>query len=254
MVVASKSGATRKVRDMLFEDWWKANIATVAGGALAQEAIFKAYRREMDARNALGQQGFERMLNSLGIKRSVRQGKIYRLGVGFVRVASGADAPPLTVAAQSAAPPPPAAPAEDNFAVQASMDVFQERLRQRLPTSERGEGFDAAHDEASDPGAHERAAACYAYAAAQPEGVTPFVDFNVKSAGVGRIGYIVRDTIVMMWPWSVRWWKPKTDAPGWKRRCLVKAGALILAAIERHDREKAREALAEAQASQMTGI
>ncbi len=35
----------------------------------------------------------------------------------------------------------------------------------------------------------------------------------------------------MYWPWATSWWKPTT-----KRRNLVKAGALILAEIERLDR------------------
>lgn len=34
-----------------------------------------------------------------------------------------------------------------------------------------------------------------------------------------------------MWPWDLKWWKPSTP-----RRNLVKAGALIVAEIERLDR------------------
>ena len=40
--------------------------------------------------------------------------------------------------------------------------------------------------------------------------------------------------IEQLWPWSIDWWKP-TD----KRRDLVKAGALIVAEIERLDRVEA---------------
>lgn len=39
------------------------------------------------------------------------------------------------------------------------------------------------------------------------------------------------------WPWLEKWWKPK-DA----RRDLVKAGALIVAEIERRDRSAALDA------------
>jgi len=35
----------------------------------------------------------------------------------------------------------------------------------------------------------------------------------------------------LMWPWSVDWWKPKG-----RRRDLIRAGALIVAEIERLDR------------------
>lgn len=38
------------------------------------------------------------------------------------------------------------------------------------------------------------------------------------------------------WPWSDRWWRPTNP-----RRDLVKAGALILAEIERLDREEERK-------------
>ena len=39
------------------------------------------------------------------------------------------------------------------------------------------------------------------------------------------------------WPWSLDWWKPKDP-----RRDLVRAGALIVAEIERLDRQPARGA------------
>lgn len=39
-----------------------------------------------------------------------------------------------------------------------------------------------------------------------------------------------------MWPWDVSWWKPSDY-----RRNLVKAGALILAEIERLDRASRKE-------------
>ena len=44
--------------------------------------------------------------------------------------------------------------------------------------------------------------------------------------------------IALIWPWAEHWWKPKTP-----RRDLIRAGALIVAEIERIDRAdaKARE-------------
>lgn len=38
------------------------------------------------------------------------------------------------------------------------------------------------------------------------------------------------------WPWSRAWWKPAS-----RRRCLIKAGALILAEIERIDRAESHQ-------------
>lgn len=261
-------------RDLVFEQWFKDNIARVEGGRLEQRSIYKAYRQFQRGDRALGVQGVERMLNTLGVKRKVLQGKPYRLGVGFK-----ADvATPAVALAQANARPGALVtdglrdaarlsssrvtfegegwrgvivgedgPAMRSLAVVS--EVYAERRRQVAE-----EGFDAAHDDASDPGAHERAAACYAYAAAQPEHLTPFVETASKLPRTGRLGWFVRDMLVTMWPWAAHWWKPQTDRADWKRRCLVKACALGLAAIERIDREKARADLEAAQRSQMTGV
>ena len=60
--------------------------------------------------------------------------------------------------------------------------------------------------------------------------------------------YVLHDTfgtrsvfpgIRALWPWSALWWKPTT-----RRRNLVKAGAMIVAEIERLDRAAARQAIA----------
>lgn len=268
-------------RDLVFRQWFEDNIERVEGGALELRSIVAAYRRDVHGAK-LGRDGVTRILNELGVKRSERQGKPYRLGVGFkVDIVKGrpddAKGEALVSGAswsKGVAPPPamlrlastplgpeslllaiPDASDGTSFTAIAINDVLSERLRQRAPVAEGGEGFDAAHDDDADPGAHERAAACYAYAAGQADHLAPFVDFTAKTAPrEGRLGWVVRDTLVMMWPWPVLWWKPKTDEPDWKRRCLVRAGALIIAAIERHDRDKAREALADSQASQMTGV
>jgi hypothetical protein len=42
-----------------------------------------------------------------------------------------------------------------------------------------------------------------------------------------------KSDVPILWPWQQRWWKPTTA-----RRNLVKAAALIVAEIERLDREK----------------
>lgn len=78
----------------------------------------------------------------------------------------------------------------------AARDVLAERERQKAV-----EGWTPAHDDGHTDNELSRAAACYA---------------------IGNAA---------LWPWSMRWWKP-TD----RRRDLVKAGALVLAEIERLDR------------------
>lgn len=78
----------------------------------------------------------------------------------------------------------------------AARDVLEERRRQVS-----AEGWTPEHDDYWHDGELAQAAVCYALG--NPD----------------------------LWPWSLMWWKP-TD----RRRNLVKAGALILAEIERLDR------------------
>lgn len=96
----------------------------------------------------------------------------------------------------------------------AAFDVLVERRRQI-----EAEGWTPEHDNQHDKGELAEAASCYSHLSAwmacslirQPE-----------NAPVPRI-----------WPWSPMAWHPSAD----QRRNLVKAGALILAEIERLDRQ-----------------
>jgi hypothetical protein len=83
----------------------------------------------------------------------------------------------------------------------AARDVLAERQRQIDV-----EGWTPEHDDVHARGQMAQAAACYALFNTLP---TP-----------------------EMWPWGSAWWKPTEN----HRRNLVRAGALILAEIERLDR------------------
>lgn len=108
--------------------------------------------------------------------------------------------------ALAAAPTPPAQ------LTQAATDVLAERRRQI-----EAEGWTPAHDdEYLMPGSLAEAAACYAIS---------------SIPGTKR-----RKEPPHGWPWAIKWWKPTTP-----RRDLVKAGALILAEIERLDRQAATQ-------------
>lgn len=86
----------------------------------------------------------------------------------------------------------------------AARDVLAERRRQV-----EAEGWTPEHDDKHVPGSLTSAAGCYAmYTLAYPAGDPP-----------------------PAWPWDATWWKPSNN-----RRNLEKAGALILAEIERLDR------------------
>ena len=82
------------------------------------------------------------------------------------------------------------------------------------------EGWDAAHDDAHSDGQLADAAACYAAT----------VRAFCEAVFVGR-AYQPMVTYRDLWPWADEWWKPKD-----RRRDLVRAGALIVAEIERLDR------------------
>jgi hypothetical protein len=92
---------------------------------------------------------------------------------------------------------------------QAAEDVLAERRRQV-----EAEGWTPQHDDSHSAGDMARAAACYAY----PRRCR---DPRIKTPAD--------------WPWPGVWWKPND-----RRRNLVKAGALILAEIERLDRAALR--------------
>ncbi len=87
------------------------------------------------------------------------------------------------------------------------------------------EGFDRRHDDSQ--GAHElvRAGASYAILAAAAAG-TPYLLAESMRAVVG-----------WLWPWAPHWLKPKH-----RRRSLIVAIALLVAAVERIDRERAEDA------------
>ena len=88
----------------------------------------------------------------------------------------------------------------------AARDVLAERQRQV-----EAEGWTPKHDDEHQRGEMAGAAACYALR-------------NVQHWGAAQAA-------ASLWPWDEKWWKPSDN-----RRNLVKAGALIIAEIERLDR------------------
>jgi hypothetical protein len=105
------------------------------------------------------------------------------------------------IAAKAITAPPAASLREQE---DAARDVLAERERQKT-----AEGWTPEHDDKHGTGELGMADGCYALFANSPASPLP------------RTG----------WPWDYGWWKPAG-----RRRNLVKAGALILAEIERIDR------------------
>lgn len=89
--------------------------------------------------------------------------------------------------------------------------VIAERFRQIEQ-----EGWSHAHDDSHAPGELSAAGGCYAISGTGGE--------RPMLGGVPN-----------QWPWSASWWKPQDF-----RRDRIRAAALIIAEIERHDRTKVK--------------
>ncbi|MFA5941390.1 MAG: hypothetical protein WC809_18715 [Sinimarinibacterium sp.] len=94
-------------------------------------------------------------------------------------------------------------------------DIAGERIRQIVV-----EGWSAAHDDAHDAGELATAAVCYALNAAC--NLHPY----------HGTGYDPIASPFVRWPWAAAWWKPADP-----RRDMTKAGALLVAEMERFDRK-----------------
>lgn len=97
-----------------------------------------------------------------------------------------------------------------NPTIRAARSLFDERLRQMQV-----EGYSRLRDDIYTGGDLARAASEYAAA----------------SATGGNEVSTVCQTPRPEWPWGGKHWKPKS-----RRDCLIKAGALVIAEIERLDR------------------
>lgn len=120
---------------------------------------------------------------------------------------------PATMPAQAGVAPGPSDPSPTRSDVTALTDIAKERQRQREV-----KGWSLAHDDAHVSGELAMAGACYALASS----------LNTEHA--------LNTTFTRYWPWGRKWWKPKTP-----RENLVRAGALIVAEIERIDRLETHE-------------
>lgn len=110
-------------------------------------------------------------------------------------------------------------------------DIFHERRRQIEK-----EGWTPEHDDSHGYGDMAKAAAAYAYVSALADNERKWHRDSLW--GIARGGFGV---VASIWPWNAKWFKPTNQ-----RRDLVKAGALIVAEIERIDRATAKSSNATA--------
>lgn len=99
-----------------------------------------------------------------------------------------------------------------------ALEIIRERERQI-----NAEGWSYDHDDQHDAGQMARAAAAYAWAAAIPP--------TARSVAELDNNWHEMPAMRALWRWDWRWWKPKNP-----RDDLLRAGALIVAEIERLDR------------------
>lgn len=105
---------------------------------------------------------------------------------------------------------------------QALDDIMLERYRQIS-----AEGWTLRHDDEHDEGALAKASIAYVSHAS----VALALRSNLKPGENLTDAAYQSSPPPKYWPWDRKWWKPKDP-----RRDLVKAGALIVAEIERLDR------------------
>lgn len=98
---------------------------------------------------------------------------------------------------------------------QTALDEIAAERRRQIEV----EDWSAEHDDCHDGGEIALAAACYA--------ASSTLESSTEVSG-GPHRWPARK---MLWPWDMKWWKPKG-----RRRDLVRAAALIVAEIERLDR------------------
>lgn len=109
-------------------------------------------------------------------------------------------------------------------------DIIAERKRQQEARHLGGEGWSRDHDDEHIDGSLAQAAATYAFLGSLDHGE------RVCSANLFRdTPHGAAAVVALLWPksWGRLWLKPKT-----RRRDLIRAGALIVAEIERLDRVK----------------
>ncbi|MCO6050889.1 hypothetical protein NGM99_13980 [Mesorhizobium sp. RP14(2022)] len=202
-----------------------------AGEAVGEEALGKEVRQWLDDRMLIGPEGYvpgtfaaimernekedvaeafaaAKRASAMPLPHGVAVGVGYRTALAdwFV-MASGFKSERDAQALEAALIPSPSGQPNRLAELEAAArDVLTERKRQV-----ESEGWTPEHDDEHGNGQMASAAGVYALNAAR------LTDRNPPP--------------LHLWPWSLDWWKP-TD----RRRDLVKAGALILAEIERLDR------------------
>ena len=105
----------------------------------------------------------------------------------------------------------------EQFLSKAALDILSERQRQLKL-------YSAEHDDVQVDGQLSRAAAAYSVASLSPI-------YEEDKARPTKWDHSYLPSVDRLWPWNWTYWKPQD-----RRHDLVRAGALILAELERVDR------------------
>lgn len=248
--------ATAKAKALVFGDWFAQRVEFAPGVGVLQSVLYRDYKQFV-GETAFGPQGFAAQLNLRKVEAKGPADKRVRWGVRLTwetKAAPVADrVTPPAKGGKSATVLVEAFPdhgwetftfmlgyrsGDDGAKASASIaaEIHAERRRQLAPKESGGEGRTLDDDDAY-PGFHlASAASAYAYAGAQAPEICTVLSMQHKPARP-QLAFHILEIVRRVWPWSPDWWKPE----GGPRRCLVKAGALIIAAIEKIDRAEARK-------------
>ncbi len=274
-----------KANGLLFETWMADNVVREAGARTAFADLFRDYQSYMSGAG-MGRQGFVARLNEMRIGEVKEKGVRWRLGLRlkgeseasratatFHTSPAPGDAPQPVMAMPFAAPtvdlpdddgiyriaPYTGGPAvrcvileaesdDDLASALVARELHRARVRQRAPKVAGGEGFSNERDD-HYAGDLALAASAFAFAAGQPEDYRAFLEMNGKPVRTAQFGWHVLEIVRRLWPWDVTWWKPKSP-----RADLERAGALVIAGIEKIDRAEARARLSAEERRLATGV
>jgi len=261
--------ATAKAKHAVFEQWFKARCVQDGNASTLQRALYADYAHFAKA-GAMGDQAFARAMEREGFRLLKREEGAHRRGirlkVAFMGAADAVDEievelalPPGALTYKETAPGEPyasplvwdlrSAPykggpstfsiamdcpdSKDVTPAKIAAELYVEARRVRQPIDAGGEDLTVADDDALPAGELARMGAAYAFAGSIPAKWKSWLTLSGKPPR-DHEGAPVIGILRMLWLRGAELWKPAGQ-----RRMLVKAGALIVHAIARIDREEA---------------
>jgi len=263
---------SEKVKGALLSDWWAQRVEFAPEAQTLSADLYRDYLRTVGERNAYGRQAFARALEARGVHaRKSDAGAKWRQGVrlkptaeeraqeAFVsaiiaapKLRVDADLKPgrvvteddgrysfasmvggdITIGIVMKTPS-----ASDEVSAQVARELYEARRGQAREEGGKVQAYTHADDDALPPGELASMAAAMAYGASLPAIFTGWLRGRAPDAKRDLGGVHVLGIARVLWRRSFETFKAASP-----RAMLVKAGGLIIAAIETLDRAEARKA------------